>query len=55
MGKVKCPSGAYRFSGTPWRVARFAPLLGEHNEEIYHNRLGYPKEELVRMRGAGII
>jgi len=36
-------------------VARPTPLLGEHNEEVYCNRLGYPKEELARMRGAGII
>lgn len=55
MGNVKCPAAPYRFSKTPWRVERPAPLLGEHNEEIYCNRLGYPKEELARMRGAGII
>ena len=55
MGKVKCPAAPYRFSKTPWRVARPTPLLGEHNEEVYCNRLGYPKEELARMRGAGII
>lgn len=55
MGKVKCPAAPYRYSKTPWRVARPAPLLGEHNEEILCQRLGYPKEELARMRGAGLI
>jgi len=55
MGKVKCPTAPYRYSKTPWRVERPAPLLGEHNEEIFRKRLGYQKEDLVRMRGAGII
>jgi len=32
-----------------------APLLGEHNEEIYCGRLGYSKEDLVALRRAGVI
>lgn len=55
MGKVKFPAAPYRFSTTPWRVERPAPLLGEHNKEIYCNRLGYRREDLAKMRGAGII
>jgi crotonobetainyl-CoA:carnitine CoA-transferase CaiB-like acyl-CoA transferase len=55
MGKVKCPAAPYRYSKTPWRVVRPAPLLGEHNEEIFCKLLGHPKEELARMREAGII
>ena len=55
MGKVKCPTASYRFSKTPLRLARPAPLLGEHNEDIFGERLGYTREELARMRGAGII
>ena len=54
-GTVKVPSAGYKFSRTPWRVRRPAPLLGEHNEEVYCRRLGYTKEDLVRMRGCGII
>ena len=55
MGKVKCPTASYRFSKTPLRFVRPAPLLGEHNEEVFGKRLGYTREELSRMRGAGII
>lgn len=55
IGKAKYPSAPYKFSETPWRVERPAPLLGQHNEEIYCRRLGYTKKDLVKMRGAGII
>ena len=53
-GKVKYPSAPHKFSQTPWRLDRPAPLLGEHNEEIYRGRLGYSKEELIRLRNAGV-
>ncbi|UCC59699.1 MAG: CoA transferase, partial [Dehalococcoidia bacterium] len=55
MGTVTCPTAPYRFSRTPWRAERAAPLIGEHNEAIYHERLGYSKEDLVTMTGLGII
>ena len=32
-----------------------APLLGEHNEEIYCQRLGYLREDLSRLREANTI
>jgi len=32
-----------------------APLLGEHNEKVYCDRLGYTKQDLVRMRAGGVI
>lgn len=54
-GKITYPSAPYKFSWTPWRVNRPAPLLGEHNDEIYCGRLGYSKEELVKLREAGVI
>jgi len=54
-GRLTYPSSPYRLSETPWAVERPAPLLGQHNEEIYCQRLGYTREELVKMREAGII
>ena len=32
-----------------------APLIGEHNEEIYMSKLGFSKSDLVIMKQAGII
>jgi len=55
VGKIEYPSVPYKFSKTPYRTVRPAPLLGQHNEEIYCQRLGYSKQDLVRLRGTGII
>ena len=54
-GDLKYPGAPYKFSKTPWALARPAPLLGEHNEEIYCGRLGYSKEDLVALRRADVI
>jgi len=54
-GKLEYPSAPYRFSKTPWQGSSPAPLLGEHNEDIYSQRLGYDKLELVRLEGLGVI
>ena len=54
-GKLSYPSASYKLSETPWRVCRAAPLLGEHNKEIYGERLGYTSEELDDMKAAGVI
>ncbi len=54
-GQIPYPSAPYRYSETPWRVERPAPRLGEDNALIYCERLGYSKEDLVRMRQAGVI
>jgi len=54
-GRLKHPTAPYRLSRTPVVIDRPAPLLGQHNEEVYCGRLGYTKQDLVRMREAGII
>lgn len=55
VGTLKYPGAPYKMSKTPWQIQRPAPLLGEHNEEIYCGRLGYTREELARLRRAGVI
>lgn len=55
IGKLKYPGPPFAFSATPGKLIRPAPLLGEHNEKVYCQMLGYDRKELVRMRQAGII
>jgi crotonobetainyl-CoA:carnitine CoA-transferase CaiB-like acyl-CoA transferase len=53
-GNVIMPGMPFKSSETLGQI-RKGPLLGEHNEEIYCQRLGYSKEELVRLLGQGVI
>jgi crotonobetainyl-CoA:carnitine CoA-transferase CaiB-like acyl-CoA transferase len=53
-GPLKYASRPFRMSETPWQLRRPAPLLGEHNEEVY-GELGYSGEELARLRQEGVI
>lgn len=54
-GKLRIPTSPYRFSKTPWQLRYPAPLLGQHNEMIYRERLGYTEEELSRLKDNGVI
>ena len=54
-GNLTYPGAPCKFSRTTWAIRRPAPLLGQHNEDIYCNQLGYTKKELVEMYKAGII
>lgn len=44
-----------RMDKLPWRIQRRAPLIGEHNEEIYMGELGFSKEQLTAYRTRGVI
>lgn len=54
-GRLSYPSASYKLSETPWQANRAAPLLGEHNQEIYCRRLGFSSEELAEMKTSGVI
>jgi CoA:oxalate CoA-transferase len=55
VGSLKYPSRPYRFSSDPWYAERPAPLLGQHNEEIFCGQLGLRREELADLRRGGVI
>lgn len=54
-GKLTYPGVPYKMSGIPWPQINPAPLLGEHNEEIYCKRLGYTKGDLAKLRDRRVI
>ena len=53
-GAYPMPANPVRLSDSPTEVVR-APLLGEHNAEIYGTLLGYGQAELDALRRDGII
>ena len=54
-GKYTYPGRPIIMEETPWQLRRPAPQLGEHNEEVYGEALGYGKQDLTRLRGLGVI
>ena len=54
-------AGALEHPGLPWRVEGgdvsldAAPTLGQHNSEVYSGMLGYSRDNVVRMRGMGVV
>lgn len=52
---VKYPGAPYRHEGTPWRIVRRPPLVGEHNLEVLGEELGYSREQLALLASAGVI
>ena len=49
------PGAAAIYNGSPWRISRRAPLIGEHNEEILCGELGLSLEELTVLAESGAI
>jgi crotonobetainyl-CoA:carnitine CoA-transferase CaiB-like acyl-CoA transferase len=47
--------GPYRMTETPWKISRRAPLIGEHNNEIYESELGLSGDEIRRLADDGVI
>lgn len=52
-GRQTYPGAPFTMSETPWRTGR-APLLGEHNAEVY-SALGLSPSDLSNLRAAGVV
>ncbi len=46
---------SYRLSATPARVSKAAPCLGEDNEYVYKEILGYSDDEIAELLVEGVI
>lgn len=49
------PGEAAIYNGTPWAISRRAPLIGEHNAEVYQAVLGLSAGEMTALAENGIL
>ena len=54
-GKTKIPGIPIKISGNDDKIRYPAPTLGQHNEEVLIDKLGYKKEEVEKLKEKGII
>jgi len=54
-GRLTYPGAPIDMTDGGYQVRRPAPLLGQHNEEIFCGWLGYSREELIRLRAMNAI
>ena len=53
--KFRHPGPAGIFNGSPWRISRRAPLIGEHNEEVLCGELGLSAAELAVLAKGDVV
>ena len=53
-GSLDYPTGPFQAEGLTWDLDP-APLLGQHNQDILCDRLGYSRADLVRLRELDVI
>ena len=49
------PGAPIRFTKTPWRIGRRAPLLGEDNDEVYRGFIGLGEAEYQALLKGNVI
>lgn len=55
IGKIKVPAELFKLTETPYQLRMPAPTLGQNNQEIYVEGLGYTQEELCQLRQLNVI
>jgi crotonobetainyl-CoA:carnitine CoA-transferase CaiB-like acyl-CoA transferase len=55
MGDVRVDGIGAHMSRTDWEIARGAPCLGEHNDYVLGELLGYSGDEINAFRAQGVI
>ncbi len=54
-GRWNYPGAPFCPQRTPWQIRSAAPILGQHNRDIFSGRLGLSISELGRLKEAGIV
>lgn len=55
IGKLRLPVAPFRFSEATVKIPGRAPLLGEHNEIVLKEVLGYPQSRIDSLGEAGVL
>lgn len=53
-GPMKVVGFPIKLSGTPCTIARAAPVVGEHNEEIFESLLGMDQQQIRQLYESGV-
>jgi crotonobetainyl-CoA:carnitine CoA-transferase CaiB-like acyl-CoA transferase len=54
-GKVKTPGSLFKLSKTPGRINYPAPYLGENNQDVLSEMLGYTQQTITQLANEGVI
>ena len=55
IGPVALPKSPFHFSETTVEIRSRAPLLGEHNERILSQYLGYSADRIASLTQSGVL
>ena len=55
IGKIKVPGELFKLAEAPYQLRMPAPTLGQHNQEIYVEGLGYTQQEFCQLRQLNVI
>ncbi len=55
VGPITYPGAPFLMEGAPWEAKIPAPTLGQHNGDVYGQRLGCAGEDLARLRAMEVI
>jgi len=56
LGRRICYTGPWiKASETPIKISRRAPLIGEHNQEVYQGKVGLSSSEVEELKLAGVV
>ena len=54
-GSITYPGAWVKMSEASCHIRRRAPLIGEHNAEVFDEALGIPAQEVERLKRSGVI
>ncbi len=52
---ITYPGAPCKLTETPWQIRGRAPLVGEHNTEVYEDELGFSNKRMQSLESAGVI